>query len=76
MRPAGGQLRGAQRRERTSAVVIDSARQVLWACFFHDGVWAPEEITLPEDLHTVPATSDAEHGHRLHRWEQHITSSL
>ncbi|MFF3748509.1 hypothetical protein [Streptomyces kronopolitis] len=56
------------------AVVIDSARQAVWACYFNDGTWAPEDITLPEALRTVPATGEAGHGDWLHRWEQHITS--
>ncbi|WP_413804198.1 hypothetical protein [Streptomyces sp. OE57] len=58
------------------AVVIDSARQAVWACYFHVGTWAPEEITLPEVLRTVPRTGEDSHGDWLHRWEQHITSLL
>ncbi|MFE7713151.1 hypothetical protein ACFU6I_47245 [Streptomyces sp. NPDC057486] len=59
-----------------AAVVIDSSRQAMWACSFNDGTWAPEEITLPEDLLTVPATGEAGHGDWLHRWQQHIISRL
>ncbi|MFF2520317.1 hypothetical protein [Streptomyces sp. NPDC058086] len=42
-----------------AAVVIGSDHQAVWACSFNDGTWAPEEITLPEDLLTVPATGEA-----------------
>lgn len=58
------------------AVVIDSSRQAVWACYFHDGTCAPEEIALPEVLRTVPRTGEDGHSDWLHRWEQHITSLL
>lgn len=58
------------------AVVINSARQAVWACYFDDGTYAPEEITLPEDLQTIPATGEAGHSDWLNRWEQHITRLL
>ncbi|BAC68396.1 hypothetical protein SAVERM_686 [Streptomyces avermitilis MA-4680 = NBRC 14893] len=32
------------------------------ACSFNNGTWAPKQITLPEDLLTVPATGEAGHG--------------
>ncbi|MGW5990316.1 hypothetical protein ACWFRT_21485 [Streptomyces anulatus] len=31
---------------------------------------------LPEDLKTVPAPGEDEHGDWQHRWEQHITRRL
>jgi hypothetical protein len=58
------------------AVVIDSARQAVWACYFDGGTWSPEEITLPEDLLYVPATGEVGHGEWLHRWAQHISNRL
>ncbi|WP_251021830.1 hypothetical protein [Streptomyces sp. ISL-98] len=58
------------------AVVINSAREAVWACYFNDGTWAPEEIALPEDLQTAPAPGSPEHTEWLYRWEQHITSRL
>ncbi|WP_237540739.1 MULTISPECIES: hypothetical protein [unclassified Streptomyces] len=58
------------------AVVISSARQTVWACYFSDGTWAPEEITLPEDLEIVPSAGEAGHSDWLHRWEQHVTRLL
>ncbi|MFF2411415.1 hypothetical protein [Streptomyces sp. NPDC058092] len=59
-----------------AAVVIDSSRQVFWACSFNDGTWAPQEITLPEDLETVPGPGKDGHSDWLYRWEQHITRLL
>ncbi|MFE1989170.1 hypothetical protein [Streptomyces mirabilis] len=53
-----------------------SDRQAVWACSFNDGTWTPEEITLPEDLLTVPAPGEAGHGDLLHRWEQLISKRL
>jgi hypothetical protein len=58
------------------AVVINSAREVMWACYFNDGTWAPEETTLPEDLQTVPTPDSPEHAAWLHRWEHHISRML
>ncbi|MFF7903796.1 hypothetical protein ACFZCV_34325 [Streptomyces sp. NPDC007920] len=57
-----------------AAVVIDSARQVVWACRLNAITWAPEEITLPDELQPVPATGEDGRTDWLHRWEQHITS--
>ncbi|WP_233436172.1 hypothetical protein [Streptomyces anulatus] len=59
-----------------AAVVINSGRQAVWACYFNDGTYAPEEITLPEDLESVPAPGEGEHGDWQHRWERHITRLL
>ncbi|MEU1185961.1 hypothetical protein ABZ464_51805, partial [Streptomyces sp. NPDC005820] len=50
------------------ATVVNSAREAVWACYFNDGTWAPEEITMPEDLQTVPAPGSPEHGDWLHKW--------
>ncbi|MEV0039448.1 hypothetical protein [Streptomyces sp. NPDC050804] len=58
------------------AVVINSARQTVWACYFSDGTWAPVEIALPEDLETVPPAGEAGYSDWLHWWEQHITRLL
>jgi hypothetical protein len=58
------------------AVVINAAREAVWACYFNDGTWAPEEICLPEDLQTVPDPGGPEHGDWLHTWEQFITHHL
>ncbi|MFJ4007700.1 hypothetical protein ACIPWL_30205 [Streptomyces sp. NPDC090023] len=55
------------------AVVIDAAREVVWACRLNDGTYAPEEITLPEDLLTVPVPGEEGHGDWLDRWVRHIT---
>ncbi|MGW0298140.1 hypothetical protein ACWDYK_15745 [Streptomyces anthocyanicus] len=55
-----------------AAVVVNCAREAVWACYLDGGTCSPEEITLPEDLHTVPATGDAGHADWVHRWEQHI----
>ncbi|CAL9672926.1 hypothetical protein [Streptomyces sp. enrichment culture] len=44
------------------AVVVNAAREAVWACRFNDNAWAPEEITLPEDLQTVLAPGGPEHG--------------
>lgn len=59
-----------------AAVVIDSAREVVWACRFNNDTLSPEEITLPGDLQTVPATGEAGHFDWTHRWEQHVTKCL
>ncbi|GGU67793.1 hypothetical protein [Streptomyces daghestanicus] len=48
------------------AVVINATREVVWACYFNDGTYAPEEITLPEDLRTVPVPGSPEHADWLH----------
>ncbi|MGW0694877.1 MULTISPECIES: hypothetical protein [unclassified Streptomyces] len=56
-----------------AATVVDSSRHAMWACSFNDGTWGPEEITLPEELQTVPPTGQAGHTDWLHQWEQHIT---
>ncbi len=58
------------------AVVINAAREAVWACYFDDGTCAPEEITLPEALQNVPAPGEDGHSDWLHRWEQHITRLL
>jgi hypothetical protein len=58
------------------AVVINSAREAVWASYFNDGTWAPEEIVLPEDLQTVPAPGTPEHGDWLHKFDQFITRHL
>ncbi|MER8225390.1 hypothetical protein ABTZ58_33525 [Streptomyces sp. NPDC094143] len=58
------------------AVVVNSAREAVWACYFNDGTWAPEEIAMPEDLQTVPAPGSPEHGEWLHKWDQFITNNL
>ncbi|MEU6444822.1 hypothetical protein [Streptomyces sp. NPDC047046] len=58
------------------AVVINAAREAVWACYFDDGTWAPQETTLPEDLRTVPAPGSPEHGDWLHEWDQFITREL
>jgi hypothetical protein len=39
--------------EPWAAAVINSARQAVWACHFDDGIWAPQEITLPEGAVTL-----------------------
>ncbi|MFB6961723.1 hypothetical protein ACFCYB_33235 [Streptomyces sp. NPDC056309] len=57
-----------------AAVVIDSTHQVVWACHFNNGTWAPEEITLPDALQAVPRTGEDGHADWVHQWEQHITS--
>lgn len=59
-----------------SAVVVNAAREAVRACYFNDGTWAPQEITLPEDLQTVPASGSAEHGDWLHKWDRFITRNL
>ncbi|MFE3907416.1 hypothetical protein ACFXPY_46230 [Streptomyces sp. NPDC059153] len=59
-----------------AAVVINAAREAVWACYFNDGTYAPEEITLPEDLQNVPAPGEEGHSDWLYRWEQHITRLL
>ncbi|WP_236246973.1 hypothetical protein [Streptomyces sp. CC210A] len=59
-----------------AAVVINSGRQAVWACYFNDGTYAPEEITLPDELQNVPVPSDEGHRDWQHRWEQHITRLL
>ncbi|MEU9631626.1 hypothetical protein AB0D89_33230 [Streptomyces luteogriseus] len=58
------------------AVVINAAREVVWACYFNDGTYAPEEITLPEDLQNVPAPGEDGHADWQQRWERHISSML
>ncbi|MET8615883.1 hypothetical protein [Streptomyces misionensis] len=58
------------------AVVVNAAREAVWACYFNDGTWAPEEIALPRDLQTAPAPDSPEYGDWLHRWEQFITGNL
>ncbi|MFC1435972.1 hypothetical protein ACEZDB_35605 [Streptacidiphilus sp. N1-3] len=58
------------------AVVIDSSRQAVWACYFNRGTWAPQETELPEALRTVPRTGEDGHADWLHRWEQHVASLL
>ncbi|MFP8959025.1 hypothetical protein ACLIYP_00345 [Streptomyces nanhaiensis] len=56
-----------------AAVVVNAAREAVWACYFNDGAYAPEEITLPEDLQSVPGPGQEGHSDWMHRWEQHIT---
>jgi len=58
-----------------AAMVVDSSRQAVWACSSNDSTRAPEEITLPEDLRTVPSAGEDGHSDWLHRWEQHILST-
>lgn len=58
------------------AVVINAAREAVWACYFDDGTCAPEEITLPENLQNVPVPGEEGHNDWLYRWEQHITRLL
>jgi hypothetical protein len=58
------------------AVVINAAREVVWACYFDDGTCAPEEITLPEVLLNVPAPGEDGHSDWHYRREQHITHLL
>ncbi|MET8647672.1 hypothetical protein [Streptomyces sp. NPDC004675] len=58
------------------AVVINAAREAVWACYFDDGTYAPEEITLPEDLQHVPAPDEDVHSDWVHQWEQHMTRLL
>lgn len=58
------------------AVVINSAREAVWTCYFNHGTWAPEEITMPEELLNVPAPGSPEHGDWLHKWDQFITRNL
>ncbi|MER6405951.1 hypothetical protein ABT269_20935 [Streptomyces viridosporus] len=58
------------------AVVINAAREAVWACYFDDATCAPEEITLPEDLQNVPVPGEDGHSDWLYRWERHITHLL
>lgn len=58
------------------AVVINAAREAVWACYFNDGTWAPEEITLPKNLQTVPAPGRSEHEDWLLKWDPFITRDL
>ncbi|MFG2267313.1 hypothetical protein [Streptomyces sp. NPDC048720] len=57
-----------------AAAVIDSARQVVWACRFNNSTQGPEDMTLPDNLQTMPRTGEDGHADWLHRWEQHVTS--
>ncbi|MER7833861.1 MULTISPECIES: hypothetical protein [unclassified Streptomyces] len=59
-----------------AALVINAAREAVWACYFNHGTYAPREITLPEDLQNVPAPGEDGHSDWQHRWEQHITHLL
>ncbi|MEW2347409.1 hypothetical protein AB0904_07035 [Streptomyces sp. NPDC006684] len=56
------------------AVVINAAREVVWACSFSYDAYAPEEITLPEDLRNVPAPGEDGHTNGLHRWDQYLSN--
>ncbi|MFJ2272393.1 hypothetical protein ACIOHO_40210 [Streptomyces sp. NPDC087849] len=58
------------------AVVINAAREAVWACYFNDGTYAPEEVALPEGLLTVPVPGSPEHGDWLHKFDQFITRNL
>ncbi|MFD9053262.1 hypothetical protein [Streptomyces zaomyceticus] len=53
-----------------AATVVDSAREVVWACRFNDAIWGPEETELPENLRSVPAPETPEHADWHWRWEQ------
>ncbi|WP_327411391.1 hypothetical protein OG458_42635 (plasmid) [Streptomyces sp. NBC_01281] len=56
-----------------AAVVIDSARQVMWACHANRDTWALEETALPEKLQTVPQAGEPGHGDWAHQWDQYIS---
>ncbi|MFF7859359.1 hypothetical protein [Streptomyces sp. NPDC007904] len=51
-----------------AAVVINAARETIWACYFVDGTCAPEEITLPEGLQNVPVPGEDGYSEWLYRW--------
>lgn len=54
-----------------AAIVVNSFRQAVWACSFNDSTRAPEEVTLPEDLRTVPRADEDGHSDWLHRRTRH-----
>ncbi|MFH9742678.1 hypothetical protein ACH4MA_33945 [Streptomyces roseolus] len=56
-----------------AAVVVNSGREVEWACWFNDAIWGPEETELPEDLRSVPAPEAPEHTDWQWRWEQFVS---
>lgn len=37
-----------------AVVVLTSAREVAWACRLDTGMFGPPEVTLPQDLQSVP----------------------
>lgn len=55
-----------------AAVVVNSGREVEWACWFNDAIRGPEETELPEDLRSVPAPEAPEHTDWQWRWEQFV----
>ncbi|MFH8978750.1 hypothetical protein [Streptomyces sp. NPDC017890] len=55
------------------AICINTAREVVQACCFSGGTHAPEGITLPEDLRTVPASGGCGHGGRLDKRDRFLT---
>ncbi|MEU6212715.1 hypothetical protein ABZ891_22765 [Streptomyces sp. NPDC047023] len=57
-----------------AAVVVNSAREVVWACWFNHATWGPDETELPEDLRSVPAPESPDHVGWQQRWEQYITT--
>ncbi|MFJ2819007.1 MULTISPECIES: hypothetical protein [unclassified Streptomyces] len=57
-----------------AAAVVNSAREVVWACWFNDAVWGPEETELPQDLRSVPVPEAPEHADWQQRWEQFVSS--
>ncbi|MFE1909533.1 hypothetical protein ACFW96_38625 [Streptomyces gardneri] len=54
------------------AVVVNSGREVVWACWFNDAIGGPEETELPESLR-VPVPEAPEHADRQWRWEQFVS---
>ncbi|MFG2569226.1 hypothetical protein ACGFR6_27835 [Streptomyces sp. NPDC048567] len=58
------------------AVVINAAREAVWACYFDGGAFAPQEVALPEELLAVPAPDSPEHGNWLHKFDQFIAHNI
>lgn len=57
-----------------AAAVVDSGREVVWACRFNESIWGPEETELPESLRSVPVPEAPEHTDWQWRWEQFVAS--
>ncbi|MFD9244534.1 hypothetical protein ACFV0D_21905 [Streptomyces sp. NPDC059556] len=65
---------GALADEGAIAAVVNSAREVLWACWVKDAIRGPEETELPENLRSVPAPETPEHADWQWRWEQFVAT--
>ncbi|MFD6278795.1 hypothetical protein ACFWFI_25005 [Streptomyces sp. NPDC060209] len=59
-----------------AAVVCDSERRVVWACFFDPAEYDAVTIKVPDDLIDVPADGDEDHQAWTDQWAQFVDAEI